>query len=275
MNSLVISALMQATTAGTCSCDCRRIGRKPNYSDDEFYATNAITDYALEFLDEASKRDAPFFLYVAYNAPHFPLQAPKKRIDSYIEQYRRGWDAIRADRYRQMLKIGIIPAHYSLSSRGHVTKVPNRNRSSPYYNQQIPAWETLPVDRRADLVRRMATYAAMVEIMDENIGRMIDQLRESDKLDNTLIVFLSDNGACAEWDPFGFDNNPYPVNKLYKGSQLDEMGQSKTFHSYGTGWANACNTPFRLYKHYNHEGGVSAPLIAHWPSGMNRQKRDR
>jgi arylsulfatase A-like enzyme len=92
-------------------------------------------------------------------------------------------------------------------------------------------------------------------------------------IDNTLIVFLSDNGACAEWDPLGFDNNPYPKNRLYRGSSLEQMGGPGTFHSYGTGWANVSNTPFRLYKHYNHEGGISAPLIMHWPSGLKRAGR--
>jgi len=170
-----------------------------------------------------------------------------------------------------MLELGLIPSEAMLSPRGRVTKVPNRNRESDYYNQQIPAWESLPANRQADLARRMATYAAMVEIMDRNIGRLIDDLKEASELENTLVVFLSDNGACAEWDPFGFDNNPYPKNKLYEGAHLDEIGQKGTFHSYGTGWANACNTPFRLYKHYSHEGGISSPFILHWPDRLKKK----
>ncbi len=236
----------------------------------EFYATDAITDLAIEFIRDAGQHDAPFFLYLAYNAPHFPLQAPKQKIDSYIDVYQSGWDAVREDRYRRMLEQGIIPAEFKLSRRGRVPKVPDRNRDSPYFGAQIPAWDTLDGDRQKDLVRRMATYAAMVEIMDQNIGRVVDHLRDSGQLDNTLIVFLSDNGACAEWDPFGFDNNPYPSNRLYRGSELQQMGGPGTFHSYGTGWANVCNTPFQLYKHYNHEGGISAPLIMHWPAGLSR-----
>jgi arylsulfatase len=242
----------------------------PAYKEDDFYATDAITDYAIKFIGDAEESQSPFFLYLAYNAPHFPLQAPKEKIDSYIDVYEKGWDAVRAARYQRMLQQGILSAGFELSPRGHVPKVPDRNRDSPYYDQQIPAWDLLDEERIKDLSRRMATYAAMVEIMDRNIGRVVDHLRDSGRLENTLIVFLSDNGACAEWDPFGFDNNPYPSNLLYRGSELDQMGGPGTFHSYGTGWANVCNTPFRLYKHYNHEGGISAPLIMHWPKGLAR-----
>ena len=114
----------------------------------------------------------------------------------------------------------------------------------------------------------MAVYAAMVDRMDRNIGRVIDDLRKNGQLDNTLVLFLSDNGACAEWDPFGFDGSSGPKNVLHRGADLDKMGGPGTYHSYGSGWANACNTPFRLYKHYCHEGGIRTPLIAHWPKGI-------
>jgi len=243
---------------------------KPDFGND-FYATDAITDYALKFINQARGGDKPYFLYLAYNAPHFPLHAPKAAIDRYVPVYEKGWDAIREERHERMLKMGVIKNGFKLSPRGHVTKVPNRNRDSAYYDKQIPAWDTLPANRRADLTRRMATYAAMVEIMDRNIGRVIADLKSNGELEKTLIVFLSDNGACAEWDPFGFDNNPYPKNRLYQGAELAEMGQKGTFHSYGTGWANACNTPFRLYKHYNHEGGISSPFILHWPERLKRK----
>ncbi|MEM7015085.1 MAG: arylsulfatase [Verrucomicrobiota bacterium] len=244
---------------------------------DDFHATNAITDYAIDsFINDARSLEKPYFLYLSYNAPHFPLHAPKELIDKYVPVYEKGWDAIREERYQRMLEMGVIPKSFKLSPRGHVTKVPNRNRDSPYYDKQIPKWSELDEDRRADLTRRMATYAAMVEMVDRNIGRLIDDLKEHDELENTLIWFLSDNGACAEWDPLGFDNNPYPTNRLYVGDELELMGQKESFHSYGTGWANACNTPFRLYKHYNHEGGISSPLIVHWPERIkNVGKIDR
>jgi arylsulfatase len=247
-------------------------GRKRVAADvEDFYATNAITDHAINFIGEARRADEPYFLYLSYNAPHFPLHAPKEVVDKYADTYAAGWDAIRERRYARMRELGILRESFELSPRGHVTKVPNRNLDSPYYDQQIPAWNDLPADRRADLARRMAIYAAMVEIMDRNIGRVVADLKTNGEFDETLIVFLSDNGACAEWDPFGFDNEPYPKNRLHiGGEELAEMGSKGTFHSYGTGWANACNTPFRLYKHYNHEGGISTPTIIHWPAKIPR-----
>jgi len=246
-------------------------GATREYPVGEFYATNAITDHAIDFIEDANTNPQPFFLYLAYNAPHFPLQAPQAEIQSCLEVYQKGWDRIREERFSRMQELGIIQDNATLSRRGHVPRVPNRNADSPYYDQQVPAWEDLSPERQRDLAKRMATYAAMVQIMDQNIGRVVDRLKELGQLDNTLLLFLSDNGACAEWDPLGFDNNPYPRNLLYSGSDLEKMGGKGTFHSYGTGWANACNTPFRLYKHYNHEGGISAPMIVHWPKGLSRQ----
>jgi arylsulfatase len=134
-----------------------------------------------------------------------------------------------------------------------------------------PAWDSLPADRRADLARRMAIYAAMVDRMDQNIGRITTDLRAKGDLDNTLIVFLSDNGACAEWDPFGFDGRSSANNVLHRGAELEIMGGPSTYHSVGSGWANASNTPWRMYKHYSHEGGISTPGIVHWPDGFRRR----
>jgi len=248
------------------------VGRnRRQYQPEKFYATDAITDHALDFIEMSQKNENPFFLYVAYNAPHFPLQAPREEIEKGLETYSKGWDRIRAQRLAKLKNQGLVQPDTVLSERGHVTAVPDRNADSPYYDREIPAWDELTAPRKADLATRMATYAAMVRIMDSNIGRLVDCLQQQRCLDNTLIVFLSDNGACAEWDPFGFDNNPYPVNRLYQGAELPQMGGPRTFHSYGTGWANACNTPFRLYKHYNHEGGISSPTIVHWPKGMARK----
>ncbi len=241
-----------------------------DYADGEFYATDAITDHAVDFLEASNGQTSPFFLYVAYNAPHFPLQAPRDEIEKELDAYRKGWDQIRNSRFQKMKTLGLLNDHVRLPARGHVTAVPDRNADSPYYDQKIPAWTELDAARREDLANRMATYAAMVRIMDRNVGRIVDQLSKMNCLENTVLVFLSDNGACAEWDPFGFDNNPYPKNRLYQGDELALMGGPRTFHSYGTGWANACNSPFRLYKHYNHEGGISSPTIVHWPMGIQR-----
>lgn len=121
----------------------------------------------------------------------------------------------------------------------------------------------------------MAVYAAMVECMDHNIGRVIADLKRNGELDNTLILFLSDNGACAEWDPFGFDGSSGPKNVLHTGEQLNTMGGPNTYHSYGSGWANAGNTPFRLYKHDCYEGGIRTPFIAHWPKGFTARDEFR
>jgi arylsulfatase A-like enzyme len=117
----------------------------------------------------------------------------------------------------------------------------------------------------------MAVYAAMVDCMDQNIGRVLADLRDNRELENTLIVFLSDNGACAEWDPSGFDGSSSPRNILHRGDDLEKMGGPGTFHSVGSGWANASNTPWRLYKHYTNEGGISDPCIVHWPQGIRRR----
>ncbi|NQZ57895.1 MAG: sulfatase-like hydrolase/transferase [Lentisphaeraceae bacterium] len=116
----------------------------------------------------------------------------------------------------------------------------------------------------------MATFAAMVDSVDQNIGRVISDLKKNDEFENTIIFFLSDNGACAEWDPHGFDDNPYPNNKLHHAEELDLIGQRGYFHSYGTAWANTCNTPFTSYKHYTYEGGISAPMIIHYPKELKK-----
>lgn len=244
-------------------------GREPiEQSSDSFYATNAITDYALHFLDDARKNAKPYYLYLAYNAPHFPLQAPVELIDKYAEEYEKGWDHIREERFAKMMASGLIPKNFDLSERGLVPEVPNRNKDSKYFGQQIPAWDSLDHDRQKDLARRMATFAAMIEIVDRNVGRVVEDLKANGELENTCIFFLSDNGACAEWDPYGFDDDPYPQNKLYKGDELKEIGQKGTFHSYGTAWANASNAPFSSYKHYTYEGGISSPAIVHFPSSV-------
>lgn len=239
---------------------------KRKYAAEEFYGTDAVTDHAQDFLNEARKTpDRPWFLYLAYNAPHFPLQAPKEDIAKYADSYRAGWDVARRRRLSRMKKLGIVPEGTKLTPR------------SPYWDYgevnsgTNPRWSSLPEDRRADLARRMAIYAAMVDRMDRNIGRIIEDLKSAGELENTLVVFLSDNGACAEWDPHGFDIKSSPNNILHRGEQIEHMGERGTFHSAGSGWANASNTPWRLYKHYAHEGGINSPCIIHWPNGGRRK----
>ena len=227
-----------------------------------FYATDAVADAAIGFLDAAAQTpERPWFLYLAMNAPHFPLHAPPETIAKYADRYRDGWDAVRAARLERMIAAGLLDASTALSPR------------SPHYDwasddpQPTPAWNALPEPRRRDLARRMAIYAAMVDRLDAAIGRVFEHVRASGDWNDTLVVFTSDNGACAEWDPFGFDGESGPSNVLHTGEQLDRMGQPGTFHSVGSGWANASNTPWRMFKHYTHEGGIAVPLILRVPGG--------
>jgi arylsulfatase len=239
------------------------------YGPGRFYATDAITDYALDFVSAARRQPRPYFLYLAYNAAHFPLHAPKDAINRYAAVYEAGWDKIRDGRWARMRDLGLLTTGWHMTPRSIIP--PNRVATPHgWANKQNPAWDGLEPDRRRDLARRMAIYASMIEIMDRNIGRLIDDLRAHGELDNTLVLFLSDNGACAEWDPWGFDIKSGPDNVLHRGADLEKMGQPGTYHSYGSAWANTSNTPFRLYKHYDHEGGITTPLIAHWPAGIHK-----
>lgn len=243
--------------------------RKPDgrasreYAPGEFYATDAVTDHAIDFLGQArSTPDQPWFLYLAYNAPHFPLHAPKKDIAKYADRYVSGWDVSRERRLAKMKKLGIVPESTELTPRSRFT---DWDESVAMSN---PEWTSLSEDRRLDLQRRMAIFAAMVDRLDANVGRVVSDLRKAGELDNTLIVFMSDNGACAEWNPHGFDTKSGPTNILHKGEDIARMGEAGTYHSVGSGWANASNTPWRLYKHYAHEGGINSPCIVHWPNGV-------
>lgn len=229
------------------------------YPEGEYYSTDAITDYAIEFAGKAREQHKPLFLYLSYNAPHFPLHAPKERIDKYMETYMKGWDAIRAEREQRLRKLGLLPDNERMSTRGEVP-----GSAAVKNPHEIPAWDSLTADQQKDLARRMAIYAAMVDIMDENIGRFLASMRENGQLDNTLIIFMSDNGACAEWHEFGFDGHSGGNYHTHVGAELDGMGQKDTYHHYGTGWANVCCAPFFLYKHFAHEGGISTPSILWW-----------
>lgn len=240
-------------------------GRKARrYPEGEFYATDAVTDHAIDFLRLARKTpDKPWFLYLAYNAPHFPLHAPEAEIAKYADRYHTGWDQLRAERLTRMKELGIVSGDTRLSPRSHW-----RNYGETKIGVN-PPWTSLAKDRRLDLARRMAIYAAMIDRLDQQLGRLITDLKSAGELENTLIVFTSDNGACFEWDPFGFDIVSSNQNILHSAEQLDQMGKPGTFHSVGSGWANSSNTPWRLYKHFNHEGGIASPGIVHWPAGLN------
>lgn len=211
-------------------------------TDDDYYTTDAFTHNAIKFIDESqqSENKDPFFLYLAYTAPHWPLQAPQNKIDKYLNRYDKGWDAIRESRYAQMQELGIIDKQWNLSPRDAV------------------AWGKLSDKKKKELSLRRAIYAAQVDQMDENIGRLITHLKEKNILDNTIVIFLNDNGACAEGGMLGGGNTEYLQTK--KGH----------FLTYGQAWANSSNTPYRKYKHWVHEGGIATPMIVHWPNKIGQ-----
>ena len=210
-----------------------------NADGSQWYGTDAYTDNAAKFINEhPKKKDNPFFLYVAYTAPHWPLHALPEDIAKYKGKYAKGWDALRKERHERMIKMGIVKKDWPLTER----------------DKNVKPWDEVDDEKKQDMDLRMAVYAAMIDRMDQNIGRLVQTLKNNDILDNTLIMFLADNGGCAEGGPWGFSRND------------EEPGTPDSYTSYGLSWANASDTPFRLYKHWVHEGGISTPLIAHWPN---------
>lgn len=241
---------------------------------DTFYATDVFNAYALEFIRQGQASGKPWFLFLAHSSPHFPLQAPAERADKYDAVYRRGWDTLRAERFERMKAIGLVDGpRWKLTGRSLVP-VDRDAIANGYSGKPNPAWESLDEDRRRDLARRMAVFAAMVETVDQGVGQIVEHLRTTSDLENTLILLLSDNGACYEWGPLGFDGESRRgVTTLRTGDALRTTGGRGTHQAYGSGWANLGNTPFRMYKHFTHEGGLCVPLIVHWPQGIGTPDR--
>ena len=235
----------------------------------EFYATDVFNEYALEFISQGQQRNRPWFLFLGHSSPHFPVQAPSASADKYFDTYLRGWDVLREERYALMKKVGLIDGkRWTLTERSLVP-VDRDDIANGFPGQPNPAWDSIDAPRQKDLARRMALFAAMVEHVDQGVGQIVEHLKETGEFDKTLIMLLSDNGACYEWGPYGFDQRSRRgVTILHTGKDLLEMGGPGTYHSYGSGWANLGNTPFRLYKHFTHEGGAATPFIAHWPDGI-------
>jgi len=206
---------------------------------ENWYMTDAITDNAVRMLDKHGSNSKPFFLYLAYTAPHWPLHAWPKDIEKYRGKYMIGWDQLREERHQRQLEMNLFDKAFMLSSRDSI----------------VPAWETLEQVKKEEMDLKMAVYAAQIECMDRGVGNILDKIRQMQKMDNTLVIFLSDNGGCGEGGVFGQDfwNNGAPA------------GGPDGYHNYGTAWANASNTPFRKYKQYTHEGGILTPFIVHWP----------
>jgi len=218
------------------------------YEKAPMYKTDFITGYALRWLDEAFKKDSPFFLYLPYHAGHFPLQARPEDIARYRGKYMKGWDKLRHERYKRMLKLGVLPPNTKLSPpEGNLNKL--RKPLVPDYINYYP-WESLSDGKKDSLDLEMAVYAAMIDRMDQNIGRVLKKLEDNGKLDNTLIMFLVDNGAC-----------PFYTNRI----KDVQPGPANSYWSLRSTWANLANTPYRQYKQCGMEGGCNTPFIAFWP----------
>lgn len=216
---------------------------------EDFYVTDAFTDYAMRFIDEsrASDGDKPFFLYLAYNAPHWPLQAKAADLARYEGTYRVGWEEISSRRLERMKQMGLVDPSW---------------KPAPH---EGPDWNSLTDQQKHILDLRMAAYAACVDSVDQNIGRLVDYLKRIGEYENTVIFFLDDNGACAEGGILGGGDEQSVREPLSdRGTNGPRCGRA---------WANVSSTPFRLYKHYVHEGGMATPMIAHWPAGIPQSSR--
>ncbi|TWT59532.1 arylsulfatase [Rubinisphaera italica] len=211
-----------------------------------FYTTDAFAEQGNEFVKEAVKQEKPFFWYLAFNAPHWPLQADQKDIEKYKGKYLEGWEATRKARHQKQIELGLIDEAWDLTPQ----------------DPEGVKWSQLDQSSQEKQDLGMACYAAVMERMDHAVGKVVASLEEQGVLDNTLILFLSDNGGCAE----GGD--------LVKNSGTPEAawGSADSFIRYGKAWSNVSNTPFRKHKHWNHEGGIASPLIAHWPKGIPQHR---
>ncbi len=195
----------------------------------------------MKFIDEAQSAQKPFFLYLAHNAPHFPLQAPAETIAKFRGKYQAGWDALRLARHKKQIEMGIVDKAWVAAPRP----------------ADITAWDEVPSEERDRFDHIMATYAACVYRVDQAVGDLVAGLKARNSFDNTLIMFMSDNGGNAESGP--------------KGKTNGDPSDAKSDWFCGESWAYLQNTPFRKYKHYNHEGGIASSFIAHWPKGITQR----
>lgn len=242
------------------------------YNSTNFYQPDAIGDYCLQFLNNQLTRhtNSPFFMYVPFGSAHFWIQAPQAMADTNVALYSNGWDFVRNQRYTNMLAQGVIDPSYALS--------PNEG-TAPWTTvpaEPIPAWDSINPATQADLIRRMALYAAMIQKMDANVGRIVQCLQQNGQFDNTLIIALSDNGGNYEGGVYGLtgSTSDAPLNSPLTGAALESMGQPGQPYIYiGGGWAHVSNTPFRWFKHFDHFGGTGTPGIIHWPQGLTRSNQ--
>ncbi|NND05225.1 MAG: sulfatase-like hydrolase/transferase [Saprospiraceae bacterium] len=219
------------------------------------YKTDFITDYALDYLDLMIERDQPYFLLLPYHAAHYPLQARPEDVAKYRGKYARGWDQVRNERFEQMKDMGILHQYTKISPPSDNT---NQFRGAPdgwpeireRFSKYFP-WDSLSKKEQDEKDLEMAVFAAMIDRMDQNIGRVLDRVEAAGDMENTLIVFFSDNGSC-----------PFDSNKDFD----VPPGPTESYRCLSTPWANVGNTPYRLYKQNGHEGGANTHFIAHWPN---------
>ena len=227
---------------------------------DDFHLTDAISDHAVDQISEATGAGKPFFQYVAFTAPHWPLHAREEDIARYQGRYMGGWDELRTSRHEEMMRLGIVDRNWEISPR----------------DEDAPPWEAVDHKEWHDL--RMAVYCAQIEQVDRGIGRILATLRKLGQSDNTLIMFLSDNGGCAElfqedtdWpDPSQWETQRTLGNEPVRVGNIPEIrpGPDTSFQSVELPWANASNAPFRLFKRWVHEGGISTPFVVNWPARL-------
>ncbi len=230
----------------------------------DFYVQTTMANYAIEFLKEhqAQCKDQPFYCYLAFTSPHFPLQAPPKDIERYRDRYTEGWDVVRERRWKRMKEMGLI--NCDLAPREPET-IPSWNISEEKLEKQIGpgevnravAWKDLTDEQNRFQATKMQIHAAMIDRIDQEIGRVLEQIKAMGVAENTVVIFVSDNGASAEQIVRGDMNDPTAA-----------PGSAKSYLCLGPGWSTASNTPFRLHKSWVHEGGISSPLIVHWPAGL-------
>jgi arylsulfatase A-like enzyme len=207
-----------------------------------FYATDAFTDHAVQFIRERKDPAKPFFLYLAYNAPHWPIQALPEDIAKYRGKYRAGFGDVRQARLDRQIALGLFPKNIALPER----------------DPAVPAWADRTEEQRDEMDLRMAIYAAQMDRMDQGIGRLLTTLKDAGADENTLVMFLSDNGGCHEG--------------IERGKPEATLGTRDSYSSYRRAWAQVSNTPFRFYKHWTHEGGIATPLVARWPAQIKAQE---
>jgi arylsulfatase len=226
----------------------------------EYYYTDAISQEASKYIEEhvRDNGEKPFFLYVAFTSPHWPLHAPPEVIEKYKGRFDAGWDKLREQRIARMREMGLLDPQWGLSER----------------DETVSAWDE--TEHKEWQQRRMEVYAAQVDRMDQGIGRIVGTLEKTGQLDNTLIIYLTDNGGCAEEQKIGEGHGTVKamsgryhtragVKVRFGNDPCIMPGTEDTYQSYGVPWANLSNTPFRLYKHWVHEGGIATPFIVHWP----------